>query len=127
MDTRLSLRRGGWYAMTMLPGYGNGPYVTPIRIDDLMPLGNRTFELIFLNLGYAAGVQGFRSTFRTLKRGPGFILAEQDDTPERGYIFQNLTRDWLERNLGPGSGMRFLYDDDSPNAERLIQSGASSH
>jgi len=127
MDARLSLKRGGWYGMTMLPGYGNGPYSTPIRVDNLTPRGNRKFELIFLNLGYAAGVQNFSSTFRTLKRGAEFIIAEQEGTPDRGYIFQNLTPDWLDRNIGPGSGKHFLHDNGSPNEQHLLNAAATSY
>ncbi|WP_296720955.1 hypothetical protein [Erythrobacter sp.] len=112
--------------MTMLPGYGTVPYVTPIRVDALSPLGNRRFELVFLNLGYAAGVQGFQSTFRTLKRGPGFLMAEQESMPERGYLFQNLTRDWLDKNIGSGSGDRYLHDDESPNEQRLLEAAATA-
>lgn len=127
MDERLSLERGGWYAMTMMPGYGDVPYTTPIRVDELSPRGNRRFDLVFLNLGYAAGIQGFTSTFRTLKRGPGFIMAEQDGSPDRGYVFQNLTRDWLDRNLGQGSGERFLRDDGSPQEQNLLNAMTTSH
>jgi hypothetical protein len=127
MDERLTFERRCWYAMTMLPGYGDDPYVSPVRVDDVTPRGSRMFELTFLNLGYAAGVQGFKSIFRTLKRGRGFILAEQLGKAERGYIFQNLTPDWLEKNLGPGSAERFLSDDGSPNERRLLASAATPY
>jgi hypothetical protein len=113
--------------MTMLPGYGTLPYTTPIRVDALSPLGNRRFELVFLNLGYAAGVQNFKSTFRTLKRGPGFLMAEQEGMPERGYLFQNLTREWLDKNIGSGSGELYLHDDESPNEQRLLESAATAY
>jgi len=52
---RLTLERGTWYGLTMYPGYGDGPYHSPIRVDDIKPQGQRLFKLSFLNLGYAAG------------------------------------------------------------------------
>lgn len=124
MDAKLRLERGSWYGMTMLPGYASVPYTTPIRVDAISPRGNRRFDLIFLNLGYAAGVQSFTSTFLTLKRAPGFLMAEQIGMPERGYLFQSLTRGWLDKNMGPGSGDVYLHDDGTPNEQQLLHVAA---
>jgi len=85
----------------MWPGYGDNPYFSPIIVRSVQPLGNRQFELDFVNVGYAAGVQQALYVMRTLKRGSNFLLAEKLDglDSDRAIAIEPLTKFWLDSHF----------------------------
>ena len=98
---RMSLQREGLYGWTMYPGYGGDPYFSPIMVYEITPLGRRTFELTFLNMFYAAGVQRMTYLLRTLRREENYIIAEElrnQKTTDRVAILEPLSRRWLRRS-----------------------------
>lgn len=67
-----------------------------------MPKGNRTFDLTFVNILYAAGVQEMTYSLRTLKREQSFMFAEQvrdEQSMERAVVIEKMTREWARRFL----------------------------
>lgn len=96
---RFTLERDSWYGLTMYPGYGDEPYHSPIRVDGIDPLGQRRFELRFLNLGYAHGVQCFHKVLRTLRRANSHLIAEETEVEDRTYVIMALTPGWMSANL----------------------------
>lgn len=117
---RFTLERGSWYGLTMYPGYGGEPYHSPIRIDELVPLGQRRFELRFLNLGYAQGVQGFQKVLRTLRRANSHLVAEETEIEDRTYVIMALTRGWMFANLGNASTEGLFDEGGAPNSSALL-------
>jgi len=102
MAERFTIERGRWYAWTMYPGYVDMPYLSPIRVDEIEPLGQRRFRLAFLNAGYAVGVNGFDKTLRTLARRERFCVCEEvGETSDLGrvMVIQTLTWEWIDRNF----------------------------
>jgi hypothetical protein len=86
----------GW---TMYPGYGSYPYRSPIIVEEVVPHGGRAFDLMFINIFYAAGVQKMTYRLRTLRRERTFQIAEvveHDGTSERVVIIEPMTRAWIE-------------------------------
>lgn len=84
----------------MYPGYGDRPYRSPITVHEIRPLGLRRFDLQFLNIFYAAGVQNMRYRLRTLRRERTYLVAEQIDEldgklSDRVVMIERLTRDWV--------------------------------
>ena len=105
---RFTLERGSWYGLTMYPGYGSEPYHSPIRIDELVPLGQRRFKLRFLNLGYAQGVQNFQIVLSTLRRVESHLVAAVEGS-DRTYVIMALTPGWMSANLDNVKSQR-LFD-----------------
>lgn len=100
---RLTLERQGVFGWTMYPGYGDSPYRSPIIVEEITPLGSRTFDLRFLNIFYAAGVQEMTYRLRTIRRERSFHVAEAiepDGGSERVIIIEPMTREWIE-DLAP--------------------------
>lgn len=97
---RLNLESDQIYGMTMYPGYGGGPYRTPIQVLSIQSLGQRTYELFFLNIFYAAGVQGMSYRLRTLKREADYIAAEvgPQDVSDRMVVIERMTKGWIRDN-----------------------------
>lgn len=96
---RLTLERQMVCGWTMYPGYASYPYRSPIIIEELIPQGGRTFELRFINIFYAAGVQEMTYRLRTLRREPTFQIAEafEHDRPSgRVVIIEPMTQAWIE-------------------------------
>lgn len=96
---RLTLERQSVYGWTMYPGYGGGPYRSPIIALEVIPLGGRTLELSFLNVFYAAGVQEMNFRLRTLKRERCFYIAEVieiDGPADRAVVIEPMTPQWIE-------------------------------
>jgi hypothetical protein len=62
----------------MLPGYGWGPYNSPIKVYQATPrkTGKNILLLEFFNARYAKGVQGFALDLRILKRTDECIVSE---------------------------------------------------
>lgn len=86
------------YSWTMYPGYSDCPYRSPILVHQVEPIGDRRFDLSFLNIFYAAGVQNTVYRLRTLRREEKFIIAEQLEgglKTERVVIIEPMTRAWL--------------------------------
>ena len=106
-ESRFTFELGGWYAMTMYPGYGDCPYRSPVEIHAIVPLGHRLFELSFFNVGYAAGVQQMEKQFRTLDRYPGALITKEEDVPTRTTIFEPLTAPWVSA-FAPGFATMLL-------------------
>lgn len=86
-----ALEVGSWYALTMFPGYGDAPYHSPIRVDDIEQLGEQHFRLDFLNLAYAAGVQNFSLEFEIVKAAPEFLACSPLEQADRMYVFAKPT------------------------------------
>lgn len=97
-ERRFTFRAESWYAMTMWPGYHAGePYRSPIQVFSCVPKGERRFEMDFLNVCYAEGIQGTIKSFQTLQRGRHVLAATEVECEDRLYVFEPLTRPWLER------------------------------
>lgn len=96
---RFTLERGHWYIWTMYPGYGSGPYESPIRVDGIESIGQRTLRLRFFDPGYAVGVQDFDLHLRTVTRQAEFMVCEQVDVPGRVVTIQALHHEWLTRHV----------------------------
>jgi hypothetical protein len=105
----------------MFPGYGDCPYHSPVRVDAIAPLGGRQLDLVFLNLGYAAGVQTFRKRLRTIRRSDSHIVFEQTDVPDRTLVFAQLGRAWLERHFPHLPCERFFDPDGEPCEDALLR------
>lgn len=99
---RLTLERGQIYGWTMYPGYSGRPYRSPIRIDFIKPLGQRTYKIMFLNMFYAAGVQHMGYTLRTMRREATYIVAEQVEAGEatdRIVIIERMNARWMDQHV----------------------------
>lgn len=102
-DQRLTLARQGVFGWTMYPGYGDGPYRSPIIVEEVTALGGRTLDLRLLNIFYAAGVQEMTYRLRTLRRERTFQISEvieHDGLTERVVILEPMTPTWIE-DLAP--------------------------
>lgn len=100
---RLTLERQGVFGWTMYPGYGDFPYRSPIVLEEIVPQGGRTFDLKFLNIFYAAGVQEMSYRLRTIRRERSFHIAEALEPggrSDRVVIIEPMTRAWIE-DLAP--------------------------
>ena len=100
---RFTLERNAWYAWQMLPGYTGSPYLSPIRIHRVEPLGTgaRRLRLHFYNAFYAEGVQDFVLTIQTLSRQREYLVGavlHGDRCSDRTCIVHDVTFDWLETN-----------------------------
>jgi len=98
-DAAFSLAEGGWYGVSMFPGYADAPYHSPIRVNRIEQLDPHRFELDFLNLAYAAGVQQFSLEFEIVKTAPGFLASEPKGQLDRLYIFAKLTSSWMKAHF----------------------------
>ena len=92
---KLTLERGRWYALTMYPGYTDQPYHSPIRVDEIKPLGNGLIEVEHLNAGYAEGVQMMTKGYRVHRRGALHMVLNELHSPERTVIIERLTGEWI--------------------------------
>ena len=112
---RLTLERGQIYGWTMYPGYFGHPYRSPVLIESVEPLGQRTYKMMFLNMFYAAGVQGMGYTLRTLRRDATFIVAEEiegGELTDRVVIIEPMNARWITDNVPQLSQqLRDLFDD----------------
>ena len=118
---RLTLERGHIYGWTMYPGYFDGPYRSPIRVDSIEPLGQRTYKIMFLNMFYAAGVQHMGYTLRTLRREATYIAAEQVESGEatdRIVIIERMSTRWMDENVPkPTHSWNGLFDENAEPVE----------
>lgn len=95
MDFEFWLEGSRWFGMTMYPGYGGGPYHSPIQLTGFQLLDDRIFGLDFLNLAYAQGVQNFCVEFEVLRGTADYQACVAADQPDRTYVFVPLTRKWM--------------------------------
>lgn len=114
-DPRLTLECQMVYGWTMYPGYFDYPYRSPIIVDEIVPRGGKTFDLKFINILYAAGVQEMTYRLRTLRRERTFHVAETieyNGRAERVVIIEPMTRAWIEE-LAPTwiAQAETLFDD----------------
>tara|TARA_B100000965_G_scaffold402920_1_gene429940 strand:- start:12957 stop:13358 length:402 start_codon:yes stop_codon:yes gene_type:complete len=106
MADRMTLERGRWYAWQMLPGYVNGAYYSPIRVNEVEPLksGQSRMKLDYLNAAYAQGVQSFKDTLRVLLRAEDYMIVVREEGQEpakvRSAIITPITWDWLRLHFG---------------------------
>ena len=123
--SRLTLERGKIYGWTMYPGYFDHPYRSPVLIESVEPLGQRTYKMMFLNMFYAAGVQGMGYTLRTLRRDATFIVAEEiegGDLTDRVVIIEPMNARWITDNVPQLSQeLRELFDDDGRPIEKSFR------
>lgn len=115
MASRFTLCRGVWYGWEMFPGYlPPMPYASPILVERVHPHGegSRRFDLQFLNLNYAAGVQDFHVTLRILKRARTYMVVDLEKN-ERAAVMLTLSAEWLQTRF-PGSGLGRIRHDEDP-------------
>jgi hypothetical protein len=121
MQHRFTLIRSQWYGLTMLPGYGAGPYHSPIRVDHIAPAGQGRFDVHFLNLAYASGMHQFQCRWRTLKRGSTYLVAEDPEQPDRCYLVQPLTHAWMRSNYPQLDAAGYFDEFGTPADEALMR------
>lgn len=94
--------RDGTYGLTMYPGYLGYAYRSPILVDNVTPHGGRQFELEFVNIFYAAGVQQMAYELRVLRREASYLVAEvmhQDRSSDRTVVIEEMSPDWIKENV----------------------------
>lgn len=85
-----------WYGWQMLPGYGDRPYFSPIRISSVRELDNgQVWDVKFHNALYAAGVQMFQQRFRLLVNEAKYAIVRIEDQPDRSGVLSTMTTGWL--------------------------------
>jgi hypothetical protein len=129
---RLELRPGSFYGWTMFSGEFDKPYRSPIRVDDIDYRHEGVFQLSFLNIFYAAGVQGMVYLLRPLRWEKTYLLAEQlqGRTPnDRVIIVEQLDKRWMKENVPSLSGelSTFFSEDGQPVAEGFLQLLATAY
>lgn len=117
---RFTLVSGDWYGLTMFPGYFDCPYHSPIRIDSINARGGRQFDLQFLNLGYAAGVQNFQKRLRTLRRAKTHLVAEETEVQDRTYVIVRLNTEWLHNHFPNLPSERYFDEWGRPDDQALL-------
>lgn len=101
-EVRLTLRPGRYYGWTMYPGYFDRPYRSPVRIEHVDAREEGVFELSFLNIFYAAGVQRMGYLLRPLRWEKTYLMAEQlhgRSTTDRVVVIEQLDRTWIQDNV----------------------------
>lgn len=97
----------------MFPGYVDAPYHSPIIVRAIRPQGDRHFELDFVNIGYAAGVQRAQVSLRTLNRGVSHLAAHRAEGLDRTYLFMAMNRAWLQMHIPHLGNETSLFDEHS--------------
>lgn len=101
MPDGIILLPGRWYGWTMLPGYTDEPYQSPVKITRVEPVkaGSQLLRLDLFNAGYASGVQMQQHVIRVLKRTSSALAGEiqsLEGTPtDRLVILEELSPRWL--------------------------------
>lgn len=120
MDTEFWLEGSRWFGMTMYPGYGDGPYYSPITLTGFQLIDDCIFDLDFLNLAYAQGVQEFSIEFETVRETAEYQLCLPIGQSDRTYIFEPLTARWMQAHF-PQFETRGLFDAaGSPISEAIL-------
>lgn len=130
MGERLTLSPRTFYGWTMYPGYFDTPYLSPIEVRHIRPLGQRRFDLGFLNVLYAAGVQAMEYRLRTLRREESFMIAEcvEGDRPSgRVVVIEPFSPSWCVRVESLAGAIDRLFDGNGlPKRDAVYQLLASS-
>lgn len=103
-SSRFTLQPSTWYACEIIDDGGVDPRAlcSPIRVDHIEPLGNRTFTMRFYDLNYPEGVRDKEYCLKTLFRGESFILAvSRDHRPARMLRIHHISAEWLRTSF-PG-------------------------
>lgn len=85
----------------MLPGYLGTPYFSPIWIEGVTPrkTGKAILGLTFINVFYAAGVQGFDINLRIMKHEQDYLVSEildgSNGSNDRTAIISRIDFDWI--------------------------------
>ena len=120
---RLTLERGQMYGWTMYPGYFGHPYRSPVLIESVEPLGQRTYKIMFLNMFYAPGVQDMGYTLRTMRREASYIIAEtfeDNKVTDRTVVIEPMNAQWITYNVPQWSHeIKSLFD---PNGKPIFDS-----
>lgn len=95
----MKIERGQWYGWQMLPGYGAGPYFSPVYIQAVKTWPSRPnrLGLHFFNANYAPGVQDFAEDLRLMFVAEAYVVARLAGSPDRTAIVYALSEEWLER------------------------------
>lgn len=92
----MNLESGNWYGWQMLPGYGDGPYFSPIRISSVQMLDDGcVWDVVFLNALYAAGVQSTRKRLRLLVDDAEYAIVRIEPERDRSGVISLMSKDWL--------------------------------
>lgn len=113
--------------MSVFPGYGGSSYHSPIRADRVEPRGGRQFELHFLNLGYAAGVQSMGKLLRTLRRAESHIVTIEVHGQQRTIFICPLDLDWMKIYLPHLPAHRYFTDEGEPLGRMLLTLAATAY
>jgi hypothetical protein len=122
----MKLKPGHWYGWQMLPGYGNGPYFSPIRIENApsVPGVGQTFNLAFLNAQYARGVRNFSQDLTVLFKSDSYIVAalKHPNVPAtRTGIISKMTANWLRRCCPDVAGFLNLESESYPDLDKALE------
>ena len=112
--------RGAWLGLSMFPGYADVPNHSPVRVDGFDWLDDRCFRLRFLDLAYTAGVARFDKTFGILKDTPELVVCDEDDQPERVYLFNLLTSRWMANHFANLDRDNLFDPEGRPNENALL-------
>ena len=112
---------GRWYAYEMQPGYGNGPFHSPVYVKSVSPTLKRgALSLVeLINPGYAAGVQDQVIELSTKQIAPDSCWGVWK--PGRKVWFRNITADWLIANCAWAKREAELTRDQSDLQQFLSQ------
>ena len=127
---RLTLSPSQFYGWTMYPGYLDRPYRSPVLIDQIDERQENVFELSFLNIFYASGVQRMQYLLRPLRWEPTYLVAEQllgRSTTDRVVVIEQLDKRWMEENVpGLSNKLCILFDESGrpvgSEFQRLVES-----
>lgn len=122
----LTLSRGNWYGLIMFPGYFDQPYHSPIRVDEIEPLGQRQFCMKFFNVGYTAGVQSFEKRLRTLQRSERHLVAQETQPGGRTYVIMDLNEAWLGAYFPHLSTDTYFKPNGQPDSNALTELAANA-
>jgi hypothetical protein len=101
---RFTLKKDEWYACEIIGdefGEDKCSY-SPIRVDELKPLGNenREYILSFYHANYPEGVRNKEYKLRTIERSETLLLARSvDHSPSRILQIYCIDNDWMQRHF----------------------------
>jgi len=103
---QFKLTENCWFAWQMIPGYvgeRSVPYCSPIYVTKVKPrkTGQGIINLEFINVFYAAGVQGFEQDMKILKRAENYLIGDLKYSPDtdsgRSAVISHIEFEWLRR------------------------------
>jgi hypothetical protein len=99
-NQRFTLVPAQWYAVEIIgdefsPSSDLRSY-SPIRVDEVCSLGNRSISLSFYHANYPEGVRDKIYRLTTIERGQNYLLARSiEHAPVRLLLVQEITWAWL--------------------------------